>query len=111
MGLIVGCGTLPVRLDAMDKPGYSLSLAGYLQGRLDSLARTSRSVVGLAREEWEHCRAYDREFTLVGCLLCSMLSSKPHFYFLSDSVPWKMVVCLYYIFSRVPRTSNPELWF
>ena len=87
MGLIVGYSTLPVRLDAMDKPGYSLSLAGYLQGRLDSLARTSRSVVGLAREEWEHCRAYDREFTLVGCLLCSMLSSKPHFYFLSDSVP------------------------
>ena len=28
VGLIVGYGTLPVRLDAMNGPGYSISLAG-----------------------------------------------------------------------------------
>ena len=32
MGLIVGYGTLPVRLDAMNRPGYSVSLAGFLRG-------------------------------------------------------------------------------
>ena len=54
---MIGYSTLPVRWDAMDRPGYSLSLAGYSQDRLDSFARTDRSIVDLAREEWELRRA------------------------------------------------------
>ena len=108
MGLIVGCGTLPVRLDAMDRPGYSISLAG------------------LSREDWTALRALINRSSISRGLggyvdataefTCSFLYSKFYspqtpLYFLSDLISRNLVVCLYYIFSRVPRTSNPELWF
>ena len=81
MGLIVGCGTLPVRLDAMDRPGYSISLAGLSREDWAALrALINRSSISRGLGGYVGATA---KFTCSSFTLNSTLS-KPHF--LSDLV-------------------------
>ncbi len=105
MGLIVGCGTLPVRLDAMDRPGYSISLAGLSREDWTALrALINRSSISRGLGGYVDATA---EFTCSFFTLNSTLP-KPHFTSCLIRSPgiWLCVCTISFLVFREHRTPN-----